>query len=898
MECLEPQSPQSLGFCDSQLKPEPLRIANKTESATSSDTCVEDPPAHDVPIDNSPVEDASVDEAVTQMPDQDAIAAAQETLATSDAADATHSLRATSSRLSALMSKFEPLNTMVRPESGKPSGQFLAASASSKPSPQRPALAPRDPNLTVLAATPASTAVGKAPQHGSIGSWDGNYDSSRSTMPSTTPQKPFKIGQPGSSGQKASTRTAPVAQSISERRKMFERLSGESSNSATRVPRDSHRLLTIPGDGTLAATVHTIKPIAVDTGLVSALRSSTPNNPRPRPSPRTGGLSKTISPQSSLRLPRPRVDKGHSFLGAQKEKPFQQHNNHTVADLRRTFECQPATKIPRLQGGSLPNTPKRAQTPKVETRIISPGGRVDKKPSVRRRPADARDFRPFALPSRIPGSWSGASPSRLPTPTTIRQTEGRALKADLVDERRRGPTDRSNATSQNSERIRSPTTPDPQPLLVARTISVKAYTVRPVSRSSKIPRAKYTTDPTPENRDNDAEARRMAPRTAASRSLQHWKTRSPTKSSPSLPVIVSTTIGASTRSGLRPPSSYLNAARPRSRAERPLTAARKENQHGTGTSKDIFGVAESGTGESSMRQRVFVLEQVGRSDGHEGPLSQTEDMVPSAEPAEREEVTSEPKPQDEPSRQISVKKASGWEKRLSSQTLRSFSASARRKLSGSKRRSKPPPSGRKSPITIPKRQTTPPASAKSPVPEHHSDKTRLHRNFSIRATLRKISRSHHGDPDTFPASPRPMSSPSAEQLAKTASIAPRPFYRLRTRSGRFLPVRNSYHGATNSKLGSELVGNDVPASSAASCAGAENTATHRLSLASAAAGPKPSIMDGESPNWTRRATVAALDLGRRFRGVRKASTSAPQPGMLAKTTTAPQLSTPIRQGGE
>ncbi|KAK3899112.1 hypothetical protein C8A05DRAFT_37283 [Staphylotrichum tortipilum] len=870
MECLEahsPHSPQSAhDFCDSPLKPEPLRIAHRTESTSSGDTCVNDPPTEDIRI----------GEEVPQLPDvHDAITGTQDTAAPLETT--TQSLRATSPRLSALKSKFETIDTMVRP-GGELICQFVVGAAASKSSTPRPALAPLDPNLTA-AAIPASTGVGISAREGQIGNLDGHCDNSRGIKASITPQKPSKMDQPRSAGLGVSTGTTPAAQSVSERRKMFERLSGDGVFAAPIVAQ---------------ANVHPIKPIHVDTGLVSALRSTSSKIPRSRTSPRPGGLDKRSSPQSSLRPPRPREEKNHLFLGAQKEKPFQQ-NNHTVADLRRTFEREPATKIAR-PGGSLPNTPKRTQTPKIETRIISPGSRVDKKPSVRRRPVD-RDLKPFALPDRVPVSWSRAHPSRLPTPTTIRQAEGRALRANLVDELsqtvrcKASLTDRANAMGQASERVRSPITPDPQPLLVARTISVKAYTVRPVSRSSKIPRAKFPTDPLPENRNNDAEARRVAPRTAASRSLQHWKTRSPTKSSPSLPVIVSTTIGASTRSGLRQPSPLVSGIPLKSKAQRPVTPARKENVSG----------AAAGNAESPVRQRIFALEHLGQRADGEGMATEKAQNTASGEAPEATEVGAP----TEHTRQTSVKKASGWERRLGSQTLRSFSASARRKLSGSKRRSRSPQGSSKSQITVSKRQVHTPTSERPRVPDHASEKTRLHRNFSLRATLRKISLSHHGS-EAFPASPRPMSSPSAEQLAKTASIAPRPFHRIRTRSGRFLPVRNSYHGASNSKLSSGLVENDVLVSSASSWVGGSRISAQVASHAEIA-DPKPS-MDGETQTWTRRATVAALDLGRRFRGTRKTSTSVPQSGLsktsvpaernstaLCTTITAPQLTTPIHQ---
>ncbi len=230
MECVEPQLPQSPhGFCDLQLKPEPLRIANRTESASSGDTCVDDPsvpdvdvetsPAQDVPIDTSAVKDARIDEEVSQVLDQDSAAVAQETVAPPDA---THSLRTTTSpRLSALMSRFETFETMVRPEPGNP---ILTGSPSSKLPLPRPALAPLDPNLAAAA----------TPQNGTIGALDGHCNSSRDVKPSATPQKPPKIAQPWSSGQKASTRPAPAVQSVSERRKMFERLSGLYSSAVLR----------------------------------------------------------------------------------------------------------------------------------------------------------------------------------------------------------------------------------------------------------------------------------------------------------------------------------------------------------------------------------------------------------------------------------------------------------------------------------------------------------------------------------------------------------------------------------------------------------------------------------------------------------------------------------------
>jgi hypothetical protein len=175
-------------------------------------------------------------------------------------------------------------------------------------------------------------------------------------------------------------------------------------------------------------------------------------------------------------------------------------------------------------------------------------------------------------------------------------------------------------------------------------------------------------------------------------------------------------------------------------------------------------------------------------------------------------------------------------------------------------------------------------------------------SFSLKATLRKISRSYGEEPrpsSSKATAPRPRTSSFADLLNKTARIAPRPYPSTRAQLGGILPDHSNPDATTPTATWpkpprSSSTSQDAPPTrrtrytnslSRASGVSYKKTAaaTPVLSQAPAHAhditNPKQTVRghntgssETMSMSWGRRAAAAALDIGRRFKG-RKTSSS-------------------------
>ncbi|KAK4031230.1 hypothetical protein C8A01DRAFT_21521, partial [Parachaetomium inaequale] len=433
-----------------------------------------------------------------------------------------------------------------------------------------------------------------------------------------------------------------------------------------------------------------------------------------------------------------------------------QHKSRSVADLRKAFEREYWPRPTRVSSASLPSTPKQ-QTQPENANVLGRSGNMS---TPRRSWLNQQFHRPGELANPVPSSRI-PEPSNTPharqhlRASTIRQAEGKALRASLLDElsrtiaRKRGePVKHGHVVGQTLASMPASGSSDSHTLLLSRTLSVSTHTVGPGPKiSTQMGSPIRGTRPGDEHRSMDpqTESRKAIIGPSSSPYLQPWRTRKDRgsmKSSPSLPILVSTTISAST-----------GGAIPQSSSSVSLTAGRAITEDGPAENLPNALVSEpTEAGESPVRDRVRLYERISR------PLS------------------------TEGSDQNSIKRSYGAKplglgRRLASQTLRSFSLRGRRKLSATK--------GQR-------------GASKEPRKREPS--------FSFRATLRKISKSNQsaeGRQPTIPATaPRPRASPSLELLNKTAKIAPRPFYTTRPRPNHLPPSHKSH--------GSEPPSNPIP----------------------------------------------------------------------------------------
>ena len=573
---------------------------------------------------------------------------------------------------------------------------------------------------------------------------------------------------------------------VAERRKVFEQLSGEwLFDCFQHLSPEEHCLRN--GDGIAATpvvtqvTIHSTKPVPVHTEhLLSTFRASTAGGTQIR--------TKVFHVDNS---PSPKQAQDHGTLdtNALNAQPSQNsvwhkvtpRKSHSVADLRKVFERGSGAKIPQRSSVSLPNTPRRQLPRRVgtKTKVFENSGDPCRRRGTEPDSKLGEAVKPETLvtPAQHPRIWSRLPVRQRRNTPTVRQAEGRALRESLVDElaqtihHRARPFKLTNIVHQAPVNMTDSRLDSPRPLLSTRTLPMKAYTVRPASSSglpkpSPCRRAKQNTDPLPEGRNHSTEARKARTGPSETQRLQHRSTQK--ESAPSLP------------------PAPLRTSHTRAFLDGPADTASE------GPQSQTFGARDS-----PVRDGIHIFEQLVRSAG--------------SWEANRRNATSSG---DSLNRRHG--RRSSWGLKLSSHTLRSVSLNVRRKLSAGKGQSETSNGGPKSSIPIFKRHTLPYFGTTSPS-ELLVAEARQEPSFSLRATLRKISKSHHSPDTASPAAARlgPRATPSIELLNKTSKIAPRPFPSIRTFSRQllkptWLTLHTDNENDDNSLLRSHATANSTP----------------------------------------------------------------------------------------
>ena len=501
--------------------------------------------------------------------------------------------------------------------------------------------------------------------------------------------------------------------------------------------------------------------------------------------------------------------------------------NRSVADLRKAFEPGSAAKVPQRPSVSLPNTPQR----QVGTNTKVPGNAIDscgRRDTMRDNKFGGRVGLETAVsPAQHSRIWSRLPVRQLQNTPTIRQAEGKGLRESLVDEleqtirHRAGSLEPGNLVPGDPVGRADSHLDSPWPLLPTRALPLRGNTVRPASESglpkpSPRRRATQNTDPLPEARHHATETRRARTSLAETQHLQHWSTRKdsapdsqlvPIRGSPSKPF----SDGATNTVSKGP-----------------------QNQ-------------TSGVRDSPVREGIHVFEKLRRPAG--------------SREANRRNVTSS----GETFNPQHVRRSS-WGLKLNSQTLRSVSAGVRRKLSTGKGQNEASKGGPKSSIPIFKRHALPYFGAASPS-ELLAAEPRREPSFSFRATLRKISKSHHSTDTASPAAARlrPRATPSLELLNKTSKIAPRPFPSIRTISGRLLKNHRTILNPTwssQTRTSNENDDNSLPHSHANANANAnrapQNPHTEHNTTPKRRLHHKSSLSDALGGSWGKTAATTLL----------------------------------------
>ncbi|KAH6617518.1 hypothetical protein F5144DRAFT_624198 [Chaetomium tenue] len=546
--------------------------------------------------------------------------------------------------------------------------------------------------------------------------------------------------------------------------------------------------------------------------------------------------------------------------GYQQTKEIQ-NKRPSVADLRRAFDPQQCRKSGGLSSASLPNTPNRTWplSSGIPNGTISQSIVRGSRPQLRGQ-AHCRDAIDIACsPTRIPEPQNKSHARRRPQTPTIRQAEGKGLRANLIKElsrtmsRRNGGPKQDRSTDRTLINASSSSWSDSEPLLLSRTVSAEGRTIcdwsdagsqgtSPNKRMKQGAREPYV---------DSGDTLKVSTATTGEEPasyLQHWRTkgdRRSLKSSPSLPKIVQTTIAASTRSSIRqsssPDTSSLihHGVRPEAltRTQPHALYTGRSGDDTTGGASEAFGsdVANS-TEPSPVKERIHLFENMGR------PLNMQESAAPSS-------VDKVDEPPEIVVEGLHVEKRQTWQRRLASQTLRSVSLTGRRKVDATKGRSEPT-----SRIPILKRHGQASAAGVG-LPQPPSSDAKREASFSFKATFRKISKSNKNFESRLPSATKPVSgfraTPSLELLNKTAKIAPRPIHKAHLNTK---PIHAHESNGTPTE--------DHPAWA--------NRPSHVNSSTGMTAGM----------SWGRRAAAAALDIGRRFKTqtqtqTRKTSTSGP-----------------------
>ena len=330
-------------------------------------------------------------------------------------------------------------------------------------------------------------------------------------------------------------------------------------------------------------------------------------------------------------------------------------------------------------------------------------------------------------------------------------------------------------------------------LLLSRTLSVKAYTIRPASQvSPKTQRpATKSTQHFPrlakalDERKKATPSRKALAEPLASPFLRHWrasKDTSPLKSRPSLPIIVSTTVAASTRRAHRKGSSSLSMT-----TRRRSTRASMFNTFQDGsmdTPSHDFRAAPSKAKCSPVRDRGHFFEDISRFSS----AASAKSKCPEATMASSSESR----------KWADWKTPAAWELRRVAQALRVRSFSGRKESESSMTKSK---------TGVLKEENSKPKFTKfkrhslanlegAESAEHSSHAPRRESTFFVRATLWKLSKEERQR--CAATTGRQFDAFSSTGLTdKTGTTAPR-LHSTKIRSERILPSRKS-HGALNTR---------------------------------------------------------------------------------------------------
>ncbi|KAL2129964.1 hypothetical protein VTI74DRAFT_7069 [Chaetomium olivicolor] len=870
MESPEDQSPR--GFSDSKLRPPPLRILRKSHS---SDGFRSD----NVPA--SPARRAPIDDTATQIPDQHNTTQAQTTAFVDE-----HPVppRRNSLRLAALVSNFGLLDAAhneeakcTQPATGKSLQKRDSESSVDTPGPRAKDEPP--PPLDQLdvcssnnghvftnedCTTPLGAPAPKAAEsEGDGGSRRSGFHPGYSCGidGQVAPRRGYE------SDQKRWRAWYPMP--VSERRKLFEQLSE-----------------TFAGPALTVATGRSSKPVATDPdGLLSTLRASRSRDPIPwDESPTYPSVSRPLANQSEK----------PSHKAYNEHNPPQQtrirQKQYSVADLRRAFERQSSSQVWEVisnTGRTSPSTPKRVQPTKTKASEELPAAKCTRRqtPSI-------------------------GIPSRKYLDATIRRYKGRSLQDSLLGDASKplghqiGQSDDHMDFPMAGRTLRAAASDSSTslPLLLSRTLSTKVYTIRPA-----LMRSFQKDSPTTGiNHDTNLLSQRLD--IPASPYPQHWgawKNQMAMKSTPSLPIMVSTTVATSTRRALRRTSSSLswrarrftaNKSRYQGMENTPTKMGFQDG--GSMTLRGALGTAPPEPAESPIRERIHLFEQLGQptTSISEGRSKSHERNPISLSSASSERLERKPPPS---------KLGRG------ARVPRVLSLSGRRSSSIKTR------SVEDQELTQPKISRVEGhslAKSEGPIRQGYFSPTpRKQASFSFKATLRKISRSkpnmasvgdknsaaapriftttrtsssrflrnpirwHHGMPDERPGRKAHSVMAQAASLrhrsdldlpSSSSSILPAPYHTTTTKHDnsprRGLPYRNSLSKALGKSHKKTAAA--VPVLSPAPAHAHDITNPKHPSLRHPAS--------ASSHSWGRRAAAAALDIGRRWRA-RKASSSLP-----------------------
>ncbi|KAK3305200.1 uncharacterized protein B0T15DRAFT_555133 [Chaetomium strumarium] len=646
---------------------------------------------------------------------------------------------------------------------------------------------------------------------------------------------------------------------VSEKRKLFERLSG---NEAVASPVVTH------------ATRAVTAPLPVQQGhSVSAPRAS-----------------KAIDTDASAR---PAVSPPHGIIPGK---------SHSVADMCKVFERELQASSCRFSTTSLPNTLERARSVKSDTRDRQAADSIHPfQADINWLDRGARDSEP--TPTRPP-----LPVVQCPRTPTVRRVEGKALRAALVEElsrtikhRARESLSNADMTDESPVKTSGRELTKPQLLLLPRASLPETQPQSPggIESAQRQSDQRHAANETPKE---VAGSHNSLPESSSSPYLQYWQAVNDAvamKSSPSLPNIVFTAMPDAARKELRhiPPSFILLAGPNKIRKTR-HRHKRRRRTHTPPKMKALSNSSAAGA-VSPVRDRIHQFEQISHPTGREADPHQLRDNTPES-----------------PSSSIKrpyAKAPSTWGLRRGSEGLRALSFSRRKGSTSNgddevfqgygKRKSSISFLGRFSASNFDGPHTA----------EHHphpGPQVQRKLSTSIKATLRKISSSKHRREESAAAAALAAlkTLPSVEVLNKTAMLAPGPLRLTGTgtnQPGAILTKPKSYSALTQ---GGKENCPSITRSLASRSSWKEKTAAAKpvLSPAPAQARDLTTIANANanhasqpntqgsgsggssiSQSWGRRAAAAAFDIGRRrFNGgvARKTSASSVSSSSARLTT--------------